>query len=62
MASHGREMSRELKAVGAEVARGGKSLMAMAIVVGVAVLREGSEVVLFLYGIAVGAAEPRRSE
>ena len=51
MASHGREMSRELKAVGAEVARGSRSLTAMAVVVGVAVLREGSEVVLFLYGI-----------
>jgi high-affinity iron transporter len=52
MASHGRELSRELKAVGAEVARGSRSLMALAVVVGVAVLREGSEVVLFLYGIA----------
>src|SRR6201996_4857480 len=52
MASHGREISREMKAVGAEVARGSRSLMAMAVVVGVAVLREGSEVVLFLYGIA----------
>jgi high-affinity iron transporter len=54
MASHGKEMSRELKAVGAEVRQGGKSLLALAIVVGVAVLREGSEVVLFLYGIAAG--------
>lgn len=54
MASHGRELSRELKAVGAEVAKGSKSLMALAVVVGVAVLREGSEVVLFLYGIAAG--------
>ncbi len=52
MASHGKEMSRELKAVGAEVRQGGKSLLALAVVVGVAVLREGSEVVLFLYGIA----------
>ena len=52
MASHGRELSRELKAVGAEVSTGSKSLMALAVVVGVAVLREGSEVVLFLYGIA----------
>lgn len=52
MASHGRELSRELKAVGAEVTRGSRSLMALAVVVGVAVLREGSEVVLFLYGIA----------
>ena len=54
MASHGKEMSRELKAVGAEVRSGSRSLMAMAVVVGVAVLREGSEVVLFLYGIAAG--------
>src|SRR5471030_417451 len=54
MASHGREMSRELKAVGAEVAIGSRSLLALAVVVGVAVLREGSEVVLFLYGIAAG--------
>ncbi len=59
MASHGREMSRELKAVGAEVVKGSRSLMAMAVVVGVAVLREGSEIVLFLYGIAAqGGATP----
>jgi high-affinity iron transporter len=52
MAGHGRAMAQEMKAVGAEVAAGEKSLSALAIVVGVAVLREGSEVVLFLYGIA----------
>jgi high-affinity iron transporter len=52
MAGHGREMAREMKTVGAEVSAGQKSLAALAIVVGVAVLREGSEVVLFLYGIA----------
>jgi high-affinity iron transporter len=51
MASHGREISREMKSVGAEVKTGTKTLAALAIVVGVAVLREGSEVVLFLYGI-----------
>jgi high-affinity iron transporter len=52
MAGHGREMAREMKTVGAEVSAGQRSLAALAIVVGVAVLREGSEVVLFLYGIA----------
>src|SRR5579862_4716375 len=51
MASHGREMAHEMRQVGAAVARGDKSLIALAVVVGVAVLREGSEVVLFLYGI-----------
>ena len=51
MASHGRQMARELKAAGHEVMTGKRTLAALAIVVGVAVLREGSEVVLFLYGI-----------
>jgi high-affinity iron transporter len=53
MARHGREMATTLKAVGADVTAGRKSLLAVAIVVGTAVLREGAEVVLFLYGIAV---------
>lgn len=52
MARHGREMARELRQVGAAVATGERTLTALAIVVGVAVLREGSEVVLFLYGLA----------
>jgi high-affinity iron transporter len=43
--------------MGAAVAEGSKTLAALAVVVAVAVLREGSEVVLFLYGIvAAGAA------
>ena len=52
MASHGREMARELKAAGHQVRTGERTLTALSIVVGVAVLREGSAVVLFLYGIA----------
>ena len=52
MAKHGKEMAGELRAVGQAVAEGSKSLLALAVVVGVAVLREGSEVVLFLYGVA----------
>jgi high-affinity iron transporter len=51
MASHGREMAREARALGTAVAAGDRPLTALAVVVGVAVLREGSEVVLFLYGI-----------
>ncbi|ACI51138.1 iron permease FTR1 [Gluconacetobacter diazotrophicus PA1 5] len=53
MARHGREMARDMQAVGAAVASGTRSLPALAVVVAVAVLREGVEVVLFLYGIAV---------
>jgi high-affinity iron transporter len=57
MANHGRQMAGEMKALGQDVARGRKSLFAMALVVGVAVLREGAEVVLFLYGIAASGHE-----
>jgi high-affinity iron transporter len=57
MASHGREMAAELRGVGQQVAEGGKDLTALAIVVAVAVLREGSEVVLFLYGVAASGKE-----
>jgi high-affinity iron transporter len=51
MARHGREIAAEMRSVGAAVSEGAKPLTALAIVVGLAVLREGSEVVLFLYGI-----------
>ncbi|MDB5640070.1 MAG: iron permease [Bradyrhizobium sp.] len=51
MAHHGREIAGEMRAIGQAVADGTKSLLALAVVVGVAVLREGSEVALFLYGV-----------
>jgi high-affinity iron transporter len=53
MARHGRALAAEFKAAGEAVSSGGKSLFALALVVAVAVLREGAEVVLFLYGVAV---------
>ena len=53
MARHGREIAGELKKLGEDLRSGSKTLMALAIVVAVAVLREGSEVALFLYGIVV---------
>jgi len=51
MAKHGRELAAEMHAVGHAVTTGAKSLAGLAVVVGVAVLREGVEVVLFLYGV-----------
>jgi high-affinity iron transporter len=51
MSSHGRQMAAELREVGEAVRLGQRTLAALAIVVGVAVLREGAEVVLFLFGI-----------
>jgi len=61
MARHGRELAAELKSVGRAVVEGDKSMAALAVVVGVAVLREGSEVVLFLYGVAVSGGETAAS-
>ena len=55
MAREGRHIAQEMKSLGEDVVRGRRSLAAMAVVVGVAVLREGSELVLFLYGIALSA-------
>ncbi len=53
MARHGRELAAEMRSVGRAVAEGSKSLLALAVVVAVAVLREGVEVVLFLYALVV---------
>src|SRR4051794_8199780 len=57
MARHGAELAGELRAAGQAVVDGQKSLLALAVVVGVAVLREGSEVVLFLYGVLATEAD-----
>jgi high-affinity iron transporter len=52
MSRHGRAMAQEMHAAGLEVVEGKRSMTMLAVVVGVAVLREGAEVVLFLYGVA----------
>jgi high-affinity iron transporter len=52
MARHGWEIAVEMRAIGQAVAEGSKPISALAVVVGVAVLRESSEVALFLYGVA----------
>jgi high-affinity iron transporter len=51
MARHGRELAAEMRAAGEAVISGSKSLAGLAVVVGIAVLREGFELVLFLYGV-----------
>lgn len=59
MSRHARELTSEITALGSSVAKGERTLFAMAVVVAVAIMREGSEVVLFLYGIAAsGGSEP----
>lgn len=56
MSGHGRAMAAEMKALGGAVRSGSSSLMMLLLVVALAVLREGSEVVLFLYGMVAGGA------
>jgi high-affinity iron transporter len=55
MSHHAKTMAAELRQVGTAVRLGQRSLFALAVVVAVAVMREGSEVVLFLFGIAAGS-------
>jgi len=56
MKRHGAEIARDMRAVGRDVSSGQRSLAILLVVVGLAVLREGSEVALFMYGIAAGGA------
>lgn len=54
MARHGAAMATHARSVVASVEKGRRELSAIAIVIALAVLREGSETVLFLYGLASG--------
>jgi high-affinity iron transporter len=56
MATHGKELAMQMQAIGSEVSVGHRPLMALLIVVAIAVLREGSEVVLFLFAQVAGGS------
>jgi high-affinity iron transporter len=49
---HGRALGQQIQQVGQAVAGGKKPLWALATMAGLATLREGAEVVLFLFGLA----------
>jgi high-affinity iron transporter len=57
MSAHGRQLSSEVKAVGLDVQSGQRPLTALLIITMVAVMREGSEAVLFLWAIATGGEQ-----
>ena len=57
MSSHGRELSRQMQAMGSAVKAGASSMVMLLAVVALAVLREGSEIVLFLFGMRAGGAD-----
>jgi len=54
MASHGAEMAARARALAAAVTQGQRELSALALIAALAVLREGSETALFLYGMSAG--------
>jgi len=60
MASHGRELAANARQLGQDVRTGARSLIALAVVVAVAVMREGSEVALFLYGLVAAGGTTAR--
>ncbi len=53
MSRHARELVAHLKNVSARITDGSMPLYFLSVATGMAVLREGSEVVLFLYGVSV---------
>ncbi len=57
MSSHGRELSAEIKGVGLDVQSGQRPLTALLVITMVAVMREGSEAVLFLWAIATSGEQ-----
>jgi high-affinity iron transporter len=56
MSTHGEQLARDANAAGEAVRSGERPPRILIALVGLALLREGSEVVLFLYGIAAGGA------
>jgi len=57
MAEHGREMAARLESLGSDVTAGREPVTMLVVVTALAVLREGSEVALFLYGIAASGVK-----
>ena len=57
MAQHGREMAEQAKSTARKIHDGLATRSVILAVVGLAVLREGAETVLFLYGLATSSAD-----
>ncbi|MEQ1812890.1 MAG: FTR1 family protein [Candidatus Nitrotoga sp.] len=57
MSSHGAALAANAKSIGKKITDGNNECSILLIIVGLAVLREGSETVLFLHGIAASNGE-----
>ncbi len=56
MRKHAAEITQKVNQVGQAVSRGDKEPIILALIIGLAILREGSEAVLFLYGLAAAGS------
>ena len=56
MASHGRELAQQMKNTARSVSDGRSERSVILLVIALAVMREGSETVLFLYGVATDSS------
>ena len=61
MSRHAKDLVRDAKQMGTAVNNGEREMSALAIVIALAVLREGAETVLFLYGVIVGGQQTMAS-
>ena len=61
VSTHGHEMSRDASDLGSSVNSGTRPPWALVVAVGLSVLREGAETVLFVAGLATGAQASARS-
>lgn len=57
MARHGMQIARDARQLGQDVISGGREMSALGLVIALAILREGSETALFLYGLLAGGQE-----
>lgn len=53
MRKHAREMAAQLKKVGQDVTSGNLPLYSLSLIIGLSMLREGAEMVMFIYGMIV---------
>ena len=58
MSRHARDLSNQMNKIGGAVMAGRRPLYVLSVVVGLALLREGAETVLFVYGIIASGATP----
>ena len=61
MSSHGAALAASAKSTGKAISDGKRECSILLVIVGLAVLREGSETVLFLYGIAASGGSSQSS-